>query len=226
VTARIRPLLLTVVLVGLVWAAWRFVLPGHMSIEGMRALVDAHAPYGPLIFIAIVVAGIFTRVPFMSTLLIAVGAVLFGRLPAFAYGWVAALIGTTGTFLLVRYVARDYLRRLLSGFATRLLALDDRLHRHGFWTVLALRLVFGLAPLLNWGLGLTAVRVHHYVGGTALGVLPNIALAVFFADAIVKHPPGRELLSWRGVLGAALIIGAVAAVNLVRRRRGRTRAAS
>src|SRR5438034_11813674 len=126
----LRSLLLGVVFAGVVWASWWLVAPGHMSIEGMQALVDTHAPYGPLVFMAMVVAGICTRVPMMGTLLIAMGAVLFGMLPAFAYGWVASLIGTTGTFLLVRYVARDYLQRVLYGFSTRLRALDDRVTRN------------------------------------------------------------------------------------------------
>src|SRR5262245_34459871 len=111
----LRPLLLAVVLATVVWASWRHV-SDHMSIEGMRALVDSHARYGRLVFMAMVVAGIFTRVPMAGTLLIAMGAVLFGPFRAFAYGWVAALAGTTSTFLLVRYVARDYLQHVLYGF--------------------------------------------------------------------------------------------------------------
>lgn len=83
----LRPLLLGLVLAGIVWAVWQFDLPRYMSVAGMRALMDAHAPYGPLVFMAIVVAGLFTRVPMMGTVLVAVGAVLFGRLAAFAYGW-------------------------------------------------------------------------------------------------------------------------------------------
>ena len=214
----LRSLLLGVVFAGVVWASWRLVAPGHMSIEGMQALVDTHAPYGPLVFMALVVAGICTRVPMMGTVLIATGAVLFGRLPAFAYGWVASLVGTTSTFLLVRYVARDYLQRVLYGSSTRLRALDDRLTRNGFWTVFALRLVLGLAPLLNWGLGLTGVRVRHYVAGTALGVVPNIAVAVFFADSIANRPPGSGVLSLKVALGAVLVIAVAATVNVARRR--------
>jgi len=217
----LRPLLLGVVLAGIVWSSWRLVPPGHMSIEGMHALVDTHAPYGPLVFMAMVVAGICTRVPMMGTVLIAMGAVLFGRLPAFAYGWVASLVGTTGTFLLVRYVARDYLQRVLYGFSARLRVLDNRLTRNGFWTVFALRLVLGLAPLLNWGLGLTGVRLRHYVAGTALGVVPNIAVAVFFADSIANRPPGSGVWSLRIALGAVLVITVAAAVNVARRLSGR-----
>jgi len=188
-----------------------------MSIEGMRTLVNSHARYGPLVFMAMVVAGIFTRLPMAGTLLIAMGAVLFGPFRAFAYGWAAALVGTTSTFLLVRYVARDYLQSVFYGFSTRLRALDDRLTRNGFLAVLGLRIVLGLAPLLNWGLGATGVHARDYLAGTAVGVVPNIAIAVFFADVIVNRQPGRGMLSLTVVLGAALLI-AVAATAIVARR--------
>jgi phospholipase D1/2 len=192
-----------------------------MSVEGMRALVDSHAPYGPLIFMAMLVAGVFTHVPMMEILLIAVGGVLFGGFRAFVYGWAGSLVGATSTFLLVRYVGRDYVQRALSGRFVRLRALDERLARNGFWTVFALRLVLVLAPPLNWGLGLTRVGIQHYVAGTALGVVPGIAITVFFADSIANHPPGSGVLSPRTALGAVLIIAAVAAAGTARRLLGR-----
>src|SRR4051812_34520669 len=97
---RLHPLLLGFALAAIVWSAWQFDLPRYMSVAGMRALVDRHEPYGPLLFMAIVVVGLFTRVPMMGTVLVAVGAVLFGRLPALVYGWLAALVGTTAIFVL------------------------------------------------------------------------------------------------------------------------------
>jgi uncharacterized membrane protein YdjX (TVP38/TMEM64 family) len=132
----------------------------------------------------------------MGTVLIAVGAVVFGRLPALAYGWLAGLVGTTAIFLLVRSVARDYVQRTLDARTERLRALDERVTRNGFRTVLVLRLVFGLAPMLNWGLGLTGVRLPHYLAATALGIVPNLTVAVFFADTIVGGLPGSTPSSW------------------------------
>jgi len=216
----LRPLLLGALLGGIVWGSWRLIAPGHLGVAGMRALVEAHAPYGPLVLMTMIVAGLFTRVPMMGTLLIAMGAVLFGSLPAFAYGWFAALVGTTGTFLFVRYIARDYLERALRGFPTRLRMSDERLARNGFRTVLALRLVLGLAPLLNWGLGLTGVGIGPYVAGTALGIVPNIAIAVVFADVIANRPTGIGS-SPAILLGPLLLIAVAAMIHLARRLIGR-----
>src|SRR6516164_11553105 len=52
--------------------------------------------------------------------------------------------------------------RMLDARPGRLRALDERITRNGFGTVLVLRLVFGMAPMLNWGLGLTGVRLLHF----------------------------------------------------------------
>jgi uncharacterized membrane protein YdjX (TVP38/TMEM64 family)/protein-S-isoprenylcysteine O-methyltransferase Ste14 len=214
----LRSLLLGFILAGIVRAAWQFDLPRYMSVAGMRAIVDAHAPYGALVFMVIVVAGLFTRVPMMGTVLVAVGALLFGRLAGFAYGWLAALVGTTAIFLLVRSVARDYVRRTLDASSDRLRALDERVTRNGFGTVLVLRLVFGLSPLLNWGLGLTGVRLPQYCAATALGLVPNLAVAVLFADGIVSHP------GW--VVVAGTLVGvAIMTASVWRRLSGKKRAA-
>src|SRR6516162_3449020 len=219
----LRPLLLGLVLAGIIWATWRFDLVRYMSVAGMRELVDAHAPYGPLLFMAIVVAGLFTRVPMMGTVLVAVGAVLFGGLAAFAYGWLAALVGTTAIFVLVRSVARDYAKRMLDARPGRLRALDERITRNGFGTVLVLRLVFGMAPMLNWGLGLTGVRLLHCLAATALGIVPNLAVAVFFADTIANRLPGSgTLLPWV-VVGGMLVAAAIATAAAFRRSRSRAK---
>jgi protein-S-isoprenylcysteine O-methyltransferase Ste14/uncharacterized membrane protein YdjX (TVP38/TMEM64 family) len=182
----------------------------------MRELVDAHAPYGPLLFMAIVIAGLFTRVPMMGTVLVAVGAALFGGLAAFAYGWLAALVGTTAIVVLVRSVARDYAKRMLDGRPGRLRALDERITRNGFGTVLVLRLIFGMAPMLNWGLGLTGVHLLHCFAATALGIVPNLAVAVFFADTIANRLPGSgTLLPWVVVGGMPALVAVLRAASLL-----------
>jgi uncharacterized membrane protein YdjX (TVP38/TMEM64 family) len=211
---RWRPLVFGLVVAAVVWAYWGLDLPRRMSVEGMRALVESHAPYGPLFFMAMVVAGIFTHVPMMAHLLMAIGGVVLGGRSAFAYGWVAALVGATATFLLVRYLARAQVQRALSGRLARLRGLDERLARNGFWTVFGLRLLFFLAPPLNWELGLTGVAVRHYVAGTALGIVPQLATTVFFAGAVA---PSSGVVSRKVAVGAMLALAVVAAASIARR---------
>jgi uncharacterized membrane protein YdjX (TVP38/TMEM64 family) len=211
----LRIVLLALVVGGVVWAYRGLDLPRHMSVDGMRALAESHAPWGPALFMGMLVAAIFTHIPMMAQLTIAVGGVVFG-VPAMAYGWIAAMVGSTATFVLVRYVGRQSVRRVLSG---RLARLDERLARNGFWTVLGLRVLFLLAPPLNWELGLTGIRLGHYVAATALGLVPGIAITVLFADAIA---PGTGIVSTRVALGVLLVLAVVGIGGVVRRLAART----
>lgn len=213
---RLRPVLLVLLIAVGAWTYFRFDFTSHLTIQGMRALVEAHGAYGPLVFIGVCIAGIFLHLPEIA--LIAIGGMLFERTHAFAYGWIASVLGTTATFLLVRYFARDAVQRTLVSRFAGLRVLDDRLERHGFATVLVLRLVLFLAPPLNWTIGATQVRVHHYVGGTALGVVPGIAATVFFADSIANRGLDDPLLSGKLVVGALLVVGFLVVAATVGRR--------
>jgi uncharacterized membrane protein YdjX (TVP38/TMEM64 family) len=196
--------------------AWHVDPAAYASVVRMRTLVDAHAPYGGLVFIAVCIAGIFLHLP--EIVLIAVGGVLFEPLHAFAYGWVAVVAGATSLFLIVRHLARDGVRRAVVDRFPRLGALDGRLERHGFRTVLVLRLVLFLAPPLNWALGVSRVRTRDYVGATALGVVPGIGATVMFADSIAGHAPGEHLLAGRVLVAVGLLVGFLVVAGMAGRR--------
>ena len=209
---RARPLVFLVLLAVLLWASASVDVGRHMTRDGMQALLASAGPYGPLLFMGVCVAGIFMHFP--EVVLVALGGVALGAPKAFVYGWVACLIGATATFLVVRYLGRDYVQRGLATRFPRLRALDDRLERHGFRTVLVLRLLLFMAPPLNWALGATSVRFPHYLAGTALGMLPGMATTVYFADAIASRP-GSAL---GPALAAALVIVILAIARIVARR--------
>ncbi len=199
----LRAVLVTLVIGGLVVAARRLNLWEQLSVESMRAVVDSWGALGPLVFIAIFVAGFF--IPGPEILLVAIGGMLFGATRGFAYAWAAAVVGTAATFLLVRYTAQAWAQRALEERFPRLRALDDRLERHGVLTVVVLRLLLFLAPPLNWALGASRVRTLDYVVGTALGVLPGIGLTVVLADRITAAGSGAGPLGPDVVVPAAII---------------------
>ena len=183
----------------------------HMSLDSMRALVEAWGPLGPLVFIAVFVAGFFLPGP--EILLVAVGGVLFGSSWGFVYAWVASVLGTAVTFLAVRYTAQAWAQRALRARFPRLRALDDRLERHGVATVVLLRLLLFLAPPLNWALGASRVGVRDYVLGTAIGVLPGIGLTVFLADRITEAGVTSALFAW-DVIAPAVVLALLIVVGL------------
>ena len=198
----------------------RLDLWGHVDVESMRALVDAWEPLGPLVFIAVFIAGFF--IPGPEIILVALGGVLFGTAWGFVYSWIASVLGTAATFLLVRYAAQAWVQRAMHDRLPRLRALDDRLERHGVVTVLVLR--------LNWALGASRVRTADYVLGTALGIVPGTGLTVYLADRVADAGSATELLTVE-ILGPAialaiLIVAGVAIGQRLLRRSGiRERAA-
>lgn len=181
----------------------------YASVEGMRALVHAWGPLGPLVFMAIFITGFF--IPGPEILFAALAAVLFGPLPGFVYSFVASIIGTTLTFAIVRYTAQDYMQGAIRDRFPRLQSLDDRLATQGIRTVAVLRLLLFLAPPLNWTLGASRVAMRDYVIGTALGILPGLTLTAYLADAIAQAGSVRDLftIEFIGVVvGLAILLGA------------------
>jgi uncharacterized membrane protein YdjX (TVP38/TMEM64 family) len=120
------------------------------------------------VYIGVYVIGTVLFLP--GTVLSFVGSQLFHLFEATLYTWIAAVIGATLAFLIARRLGGDFVNQLLGG---RLHALQDRLQRHGFTALLVLRLV-PLFPFngLNFGCGLTSIRLRDYVLATALGILP------------------------------------------------------
>ena len=187
----------------LVWIYISYDFSRYLNINEMRDILDSFGPYGPLFFIGLCIAGIFLHLP--EIMLIALGGLLFGGVKGFIYGWIGVIAGSTGTFLCVRYILRDVFQKSLESRLHHLRAFDERLAENGFLTVLLLRLVLFVAPPLNWAIGLTKVRLCQYIAGSALGVIPGIAITCYFADSIAGLQTTETLFTLKMVLPAGLI---------------------
>ncbi len=122
-----------------------------------------------LVYVLGYIAGTVLLLP--GTVLSFAGAVLFGMWEGTLYTWIGAVIGATLAFLLAKQLGRDFVDQLLGG---KLQALDRRLEQHGFTGLLILRLI-PLFPFngINFGSGLTGIRLRDYVLATAIGILPG-----------------------------------------------------
>ena len=207
----LRAALVVVVITAVLMTMRHLHLTDHLSIERMRALIDSAGPLGPLVFIAIFISGFFLPGPEMIS--VAFGGVLFGPLWGFVYSWIACIIGTALPFILVRYGAQEWAQRALHDRFPRIRALDDRLQRHGVLTVALLRLVFLLAPPLNWSLGATRVLFRDYVLGTGIGILPGLVLTVFLASRIADTGFSSELLTLE-VIGPAAALAVLIGIGV------------
>jgi uncharacterized membrane protein YdjX (TVP38/TMEM64 family) len=198
----VKPTAGLLVLGGLTWAGASYDLSRHASLEQVRSMVQSLGAYGAVAFVGICVGAVLIHIP--EIVLIAVGGVLFGSVNGFLLGWIGSVAGSTCSFLIARYFMRDAVRRALLSRFERIQAIDDRLARRGFRTILVLRLVLFMAPPLNWAIGVTRVRLRDYVLGSALGVVPCIAVTSYAADTVSQAGSLTALLTPDTLLPATL----------------------
>jgi uncharacterized membrane protein YdjX (TVP38/TMEM64 family) len=166
------------------------------------AWVEGLGPLGPLVFILGYAAAVVAFVP-GSILTLASGAI-FGL----AEG---AVLGSTLAFLIARHGARRAIERRIEG-DERFAAIDRAVGREGRKIVFLLRLspVFPF-NLLNYGLGLTKVRLVDYLIAS-FGMLPGTLLYVYTGKVAgdVAAIAGGAKIEKGAADWAVLVLGLVA----------------
>lgn len=157
------------------------VLPIRQWFLGFEEYVRQLGGLGPLLVIVVYVLSTIFFIP-GSALTIGSGT-LFGLQTGFIVVLIGANLGALCSFLL----ARTFLREKVAAWAAahpKFRSLDQAIGRQGFKMVLLTRLspVFPFV-LLNYFLGLTAVRAGAYVLGNLLGMLPATFLFVYIGAA-------------------------------------------
>jgi uncharacterized membrane protein YdjX (TVP38/TMEM64 family) len=176
--------------------------------------IESHGPVtARLIYVAVYIVGTVALLP--GTVLSFAGAVLFGPYEGTLYTWVGATIGATLAFLMARLLGRGFVERLFGG---RFAAFDQRIREHGFTGLLIIRLL-PLFPFnaVNFGCGLTGIRLRDYVLATAIGIVPGTFVYQFlfakFGRRILTEGLRLEYLAdpelWLalGLFAAFVIVG-------------------
>jgi uncharacterized membrane protein YdjX (TVP38/TMEM64 family) len=148
----------------------------------------------------------FTALAFLGApqfVLIAAAVVAFGPWAGFAYSWVGNLISAVVGFFIGRRfgagILRNYGGKGLNQFI-------DMVGRNGFWASAVVRLVPS-APfiMVNMAAGVTPMRFWAFVGGTALGSTPKIALIAFAGHSVVAGMSGKGTGHWLSLALAAFV---------------------
>ena len=174
------------------------------SITVLQDFIASSGIWGPIVFIGIYALGVCIFIP--GTILTATGAVLFGTLYGFIYNEIGAMIGASISFFIGRYLGRDFVASMIGD---RLKKYDEKIEKHGFATVLYLRLVFFPFVPMNFGMGLTKVRFTDFFWGTLCGIIAGgFILTFFFAtiSEIMISGDWRQLLSVKVYFSVALFI--------------------
>lgn len=206
------------------WLRWIGIAAGLAALLYLGRLAGGYVPLfaewveglgwlGPFVFVVGYAIAVVAFIP-GSLLTLAAGAI-FGLMEGVALVFVGAMLGSTGSFLVARFAARERTEKMLAGDA-RFAAIDEAIGRQGGRIVFLLRLspIFPF-NLLNYGLGLTKVSLRAYVLA-GVGMLPGTVLYVYSGKvagdvaavaggAAVEKGPADYALLVAGLVATALV---------------------
>jgi uncharacterized membrane protein YdjX (TVP38/TMEM64 family)/rhodanese-related sulfurtransferase len=157
----------------------------QFNAESLQAWIEAAGAAAPLLFMLLYAAATVLFLP--GSVLTLAGGAIFGPLWGTLYSLTGATVGATLAFLVSRYLASQWVEQKVGG---RLARLKQGVEAEGWRFVAFVRLV-PLFPFnaLNYALGLTRIRLLHYVLASYLFMLPGAFAYTYLGYA------GREALS-------------------------------
>ena len=178
-TPRLAALL--AVLVGLWAIAASMGWTDDLDIDKVRALVKEAGPWGVLVYLAVFAGGELAHIPGMVFVL--AGIAIWGRVEGLFVAYSGAVVSVTTSFLVVRGVGGRTLGMIDNKWLQRALA---ELDKRPLTTVIVVRLLFWLAPLANYMLALSPLRFSHFLLGSAIGLLPPVALVTWLFELAMQ----------------------------------------
>jgi len=131
------------------------------------------------------------------------GGALFGPVMGTFVNLTGATLGALGSFLIARYLAHDWVANKTGG---RIKTLMDGVETEGWRFVAFVRLV-PLFPfnLLNYALGLTRIKLLHYVIATYVFMLPGAMAYTYLGYVGREAIGGGEGLIQKGMLALGFL---------------------
>lgn len=168
-------LLLLVAIVGLF-----HILELRSILVDVLAWVDSFGVFAPLFFILIYVVATVLLIP--ASILTLGGGVLFGVVQGSILCVTGATLGATASFLVGRYLARDWVARKFAN-NKRFQAVDQAVGAEG-WKIVGLTRLSPIFPfiLLNYAFGLTNVRLWPYALASLIGMIPGSVMYVYIGS--------------------------------------------
>ena len=200
---------LVALVVGGLLAAWRSGVFAEVSDPSSlaRTLVDMGAGGYAAFILAYTLLQPF-GVP--GTVFIVAAPLIWPWPVAFVLSMIGTMAASVVGFSVARFVARDW---IAARVPARFRKYDDDLERRGFRTVLVLRVVFWMPPLLHAFFGVSKVPFWTHFWGSFVGYLAPLLLVSYLGARIIDahgHLGPQALPAIGGlVAGSLLLVGAV-----------------
>lgn len=169
--SRARMLALVVLGVGLYAIGHVTGATEHLSRDRIESMMVDLGALGLLAYVALFAIGELVHVPGM--VFVAAAVVAYGPIAGFGAGLAGGVVSVAVSFVVARAIGGRALQRIRWAPARRLLA---RVEERPVRTIVLLRLFLPMLPALNVGLALSGVRFRDYLIGSAIGMVPAIAL--------------------------------------------------
>lgn len=156
-------------------------LTEQLDVAAVRELMQSSGPWGFLAFVGVFTLGELMHVP--GLVFVGAASVAYGQALGILASFVGALTSVAVSFWLIRAIGGQPLGGFRRPFVRRIFG---RLEEHPITTVAMLRVVFILAPALNYALAMSRVRFRDFFLGSALGLLVPIPLFVLFFDYLAR----------------------------------------
>lgn len=185
--------------------------------------LDAAAAYGWMGWIWFIAIYAFTCITFLPGSVLTVGA---GAIYGFWGGTVLVatsnMVGAAANFLISRYLARNWVRKRLSG--PKFKALDRAITQDG-WKMIFLSRLSPVVPhsIVSYAAGLTQMRFSQFILVSWVGFVP-ISAAYSYAGVLVRQVTKASVgqaattpLGWVGYIlgGVITVVVCVASAKLV-----------
>ena len=176
-------------------------VPDHFDYETLRKTVADWGAFAPVIYILIYTVAPVLFLPGLPITI--VGGIVFGPVWGVIYTITGATAGASLTFLISRYVARDWIKAKLAG--PRWKKLDNDVEQNG-WKIVAFTRLVPLFPfsLLNYAFGLTSIKFIPYAATSFIFMLPACIAFIVFSSSLLELLKGN--VSTGLVAGIILIV--------------------
>ena len=203
-SARLRLGIFAAIVLGLFAAA---TLSGSLpSADEVRDWGEGLGWSGPLVFIPAAACALCLFVP--GPVLAGGAGLLFGTAAGTPIALTFIVLGAVMQMSISRYLAGDAAAHLLP---ERVKRFDRFIEERGFWAVFYMRLAPAIPyNLVNYGAGLTSLKVRAMAAGTAVGALPRTFAWVALGGSLddLGSPEARVAIA---LLVAMAIFGALLA---------------
>lgn len=193
-----RLFILILVVLGITWTV---INRDQLDAMALEQWVKNAGVAGPVVFMLFYAIG--TIFFFPGSILTLTGGAIFGPVLGTLYNLTGATIGATIAFIISRYLVSDWVEQKTGG---RLKQLKQGVEGEGWRFVAFVRLV-PLFPfnLLNYALGLTRIKLPHYIIASYICMLPGALAYTYLGYAGREAVAGGQGMIQKALLALSLL---------------------